>query len=400
VEILGISAHGYHGVLESERAVGQPFLVDVRLWCDTTRAIQSDDLADAVDYGHIARTVAAIVSGEPVCLLETLAHRILDAVFGPPQVTAVDIAVHKPSAPVGVPVRDVVARVRRTRGAPGQGAAGVSAAGASEGGPAPAAVPSGAGAVAPPSSVANLAALREAGVPLTRRAIAEAEAQVRVVALEAQHAAAPGALAVRETGLVDLDSPPRWPADVILSLGGNVGDALGALRGAVDDLSSVPGIDILGVSPLARTKPVGIEGQQDFFNAVVAVRTSLAPRALLHTVQGIEAQHGRTHEERWGPRPLDIDIVAFDTLIACDEELMLPHPRAYERAFVLLPWATLSPDAFLPGLNGGMVARLAEEAPDRSGVRWLALDWLTVPVALSGALPKPPFQDPPPMAWG
>jgi dihydroneopterin aldolase/2-amino-4-hydroxy-6-hydroxymethyldihydropteridine diphosphokinase len=181
---------------------------------------------------------------------------------------------------------------------------------------------------------------------------------------------------------------------VILALGGNVGDALSALRGAVDDIGSVPGIEILGVSPLARTKAVGDPDQQDYFNAVVAVRTNLSPRALLRTVNGIEAQHGRSHDQHWAPRTLDIDIIAFDTLLAADDELEIPHPRAHQRAFVLLPWAMLCPDAFLPGLHGGSVTMLAEQAPDRSGVRWLALDWLTTPVALSGALPKPPAPAP------
>jgi dihydroneopterin aldolase/2-amino-4-hydroxy-6-hydroxymethyldihydropteridine diphosphokinase len=93
-----------------------------------------------------------------------------------------------------------------------------------------------------------------------------------------------------------------------------------------------------------------------------------------------------------------VDLIAYDTLLAADDELEIPHPRAHERAFVLVPWATLSPDAFLPGLAGGAVSVLAEQAPDRDGVRWLALDWLTIPVALSGALPKPP-EPAPALGW-
>jgi dihydroneopterin aldolase/2-amino-4-hydroxy-6-hydroxymethyldihydropteridine diphosphokinase len=188
-----------------------------------------------------------------------------------------------------------------------------------------------------------------------------------------------------------LDSPPAWPTDAILSIGANLGDALGTLRQAIDSLRSVPGIDVIGVSPLARTKPVGLPDQPDFFNAVVAIRTTLSPRALLDTAQGIEEQYGRDRQAPpGGPRTLDIDIVAFDTLLDGDDELEIPHPRAHQRAFVLLPWATLSPDAFLPGLGGGSVAVLAERAPDRAGIHWLALDWLTLPVSLTGALPKPP----------
>jgi dihydroneopterin aldolase/2-amino-4-hydroxy-6-hydroxymethyldihydropteridine diphosphokinase len=432
IEILGISAHGYHGLLEGERFDGQVFTVDVRMRLDTRSAAARDSLDGAVDYAAVAREVVEIVTGQPVFLLETLAQRIAEAVLAHPGVQCVDLTVHKPQAPVGVPVQDVLVRIHRNspmivaahqaRAARGQEGA--------------ARAPQGADGEARAAALAHpdlspQEALRLAGVPLTRRALAEARAAAagaepapkggirsgemvaadplppappgppRVAASAASLAAEvsqrPYAVDVSQSPAVDLDSPPRWPADVILALGGNVGDALGSLRAAVEDLASVPGIEILGVSPLARTRAVGPD-QPDFFNAVVAVRTTLAPRALLHTIQGIEDQHGRARNQPAGPRTLDIDIVAYDTLLAADEELTLPHPRAHERAFVLLPWATLSPSAFLPGLDGGAVAMLADVAPDRDGVRWLALDWLTIPVALSGALPKAP--DPAPaIGW-
>jgi 7,8-dihydroneopterin aldolase/epimerase/oxygenase len=114
IELLGLRARGFHGVLEHERRDGQVFVVDVGLDVDTTAAAASDDLADTVDYGALAEHVAAVVTGEPVDLIETLAQRIADVCLQDARVRAVDVAVHKPSAPVTVPVEDVVVRIRRT----------------------------------------------------------------------------------------------------------------------------------------------------------------------------------------------------------------------------------------------------------------------------------------------
>jgi dihydroneopterin aldolase/2-amino-4-hydroxy-6-hydroxymethyldihydropteridine diphosphokinase len=444
LEILGISAHGYHGVLTAERAVGQPFVVDLRLHLDTRAAAASDNLDESVDDSTVAAQVVDIICGEPVFLIETLAGRIADSVLRDNRIQSAEIAVHKPSAPMQVHVSDVIVRIRRTAGfvrtevsvqpapapeedlpsadagqshprrpptprpRPGEEfytpsgpllpeVAAFSAPGVAVSHPIPQladAAPAGPGAAA--------ALLAARGLPLTRRNLANAEAELAGgSAAEAEETPSESAEVVPDEAVraayspaTTLDAAPLWPADAILGLGANLGDALGTLRSAIDSLRSVPGIDVIGVSPLARTKPVGFEDQPDFFNAVVAIRTTLAPRALLYTVQGIEEQYGRDRSKPGGPRTLDVDIIAFDTLLDGDDELEIPHPRAHERAFVLLPWATLAPNAFLPGLDGGAVAVLADRAPDRGGVHWLALDWLTLPVSLTGALPKPPPANP------
>jgi dihydroneopterin aldolase len=113
IELVGLRARGFHGVLEHERRDGQEFVVDVSLEVDTSAAAASDDLAETVDYGVLAQSIAAIVAGDPVDLIETLAQRVADACLADPRVLAVDVAVHKPSAPVTVPVEDVVVRIRR-----------------------------------------------------------------------------------------------------------------------------------------------------------------------------------------------------------------------------------------------------------------------------------------------
>ncbi len=113
VEVRGIRATGYHGVFAFEREQGQEFVVDVVLHVDTRPAAASDELSDAVDYGVVAQRVHDVVTGEPVDLVEALAQRIADTCLTDPRVQGVDVAVHKPHAPVQVPFDDVVVRIRR-----------------------------------------------------------------------------------------------------------------------------------------------------------------------------------------------------------------------------------------------------------------------------------------------
>lgn len=115
IEVRGIRARGHHGVLASERSTGQTFIADVTVAVDTTRAAGSDDLADTVDYSRIAQAAYAELSGDPVDLIETLAERIAARCLSFAGVEAVEIALHKPEAPVGVPVSDVILRIVRRR---------------------------------------------------------------------------------------------------------------------------------------------------------------------------------------------------------------------------------------------------------------------------------------------
>lgn len=159
-------------------------------------------------------------------------------------------------------------------------------------------------------------------------------------------------------------------ADVALALGSNLPDLdLGGppaiLAGAVEDLRSIPGLALIGVSPVYRTAAVGGPDQPDYLNAVVIGRTDLDPMRLLDSLQAIEQAWHRRRDERWGPRTLDIDILAVGDLVMDTERLELPHPRAHERAFVLVPWFAADPAAVIPGR--GRVADLLAGV-DRSEV--------------------------------
>ena len=115
IEIVGITGWGHHGVLAEERRDGQKFAVDVVLGVDTSAAARTDELALTVDYGEVAQRVHALIVGEPVDLIETLAERIADAVLVFDGLAFVEVAVHKPSAPIPVPFDDVIVRIRRER---------------------------------------------------------------------------------------------------------------------------------------------------------------------------------------------------------------------------------------------------------------------------------------------
>jgi 7,8-dihydroneopterin aldolase/epimerase/oxygenase len=122
ISVRGLRAFGHHGVLDHERAIGQEFVIDAVLGVDTAPAAATDDLALTVDYGALAGRLAAIVSGPPVALIETLAERLAAACLDDQRVREVEVTVHKPHAPVPVPVADITVTVRRTRPATAEAA--------------------------------------------------------------------------------------------------------------------------------------------------------------------------------------------------------------------------------------------------------------------------------------
>jgi 2-amino-4-hydroxy-6-hydroxymethyldihydropteridine diphosphokinase len=151
----------------------------------------------------------------------------------------------------------------------------------------------------------------------------------------------------------------------VLSIGSNVGDRLGYLQSVLDDLRAA----VRAVSPVYETAPWGPLEQDEFLNAVlIAEDPARDARGWLRRAQHIERAAGRNRERRWGPRTLDVDLVDVGGLVSRDPELILPHPRAGERAFVLQPWLDVEPDAVLCGRAvREWLAALPE--PERQGVR-------------------------------
>jgi 2-amino-4-hydroxy-6-hydroxymethyldihydropteridine diphosphokinase len=140
-------------------------------------------------------------------------------------------------------------------------------------------------------------------------------------------------------------------AEVLLALGGNVGDVRSTLDRAVAMLCDGSEVRLIARSSDYRTPPWGVTDQPAFINLCLVVETALPPRALLARALEVEAALGRDRgkERRWGPRTIDVDLIAYDDIRIDEPDLMLPHPRALERAFVLAPLAEVAPDRMIAG---------------------------------------------------
>lgn len=153
---------------------------------------------------------------------------------------------------------------------------------------------------------------------------------------------------------------------VLFAFGANLGDRGETIRAAQRELAQAPGIREFAASSLRETIALTESGPDPdaprYLNGVAAAQTSLPPHELLDLMQRIEAAHGRVRDARWGDRTLDIDLILYGGRVIRDERLVVPHPRAHERDFVLSPWLDLDPDAVLMG--HGRVAALLRRLGD------------------------------------
>ncbi|HEY7854273.1 MAG TPA: 2-amino-4-hydroxy-6-hydroxymethyldihydropteridine diphosphokinase [Aquiluna sp.] len=152
----------------------------------------------------------------------------------------------------------------------------------------------------------------------------------------------------------------------ILSLGSNLGERKQTLEAAIRQISATKGVKLVNQSAIYESVALTDSGydpeQPSYLNAVVQVETSLKPKALLKVLNEIENDFGRIRLQRWAPRTLDIDIITFGHELVETKNLIVPHPRAFERSFVLVPWLEIDPDAILPGR--GRVSELVAELSD------------------------------------
>lgn len=149
-----------------------------------------------------------------------------------------------------------------------------------------------------------------------------------------------------------------------LGLGANLGNRQKTMRQALEELAAQPTIEVVAVSSLYQTAPVGMTDQPDFLNAAAAIRTTLMPQELLAHILQLEQKLGRLRTVRWGPRTIDIDILMYGSEEIKQPKLTVPHPRLGERAFALVPLAEIAPDLCFPGENERLrekAARMKEE---------------------------------------
>lgn len=359
ITLRGLAAEAIHGVLPDEHLAAQPFVVDLRMWLDASEAARLDEINETVSYAQIAEEIAAILTGPSVRLLETLGQRIADAVLAHERILGVEVTVHKPQAPIAQAFSDVSVTVRR---------------GQIDAAPALASQTTTFSFETPSSSRKPVAS---SPLPSTQPpALAPSPLQNTPLT----HPRDEAAEAIDESD---------GPAHVVLALGGNIGDAPTRLATAVEALVDSPEVDVLDVSPLLRTCPVLAEGQEpqaDYWNAVVLLETRLNPYEVLEFARELEAEAGRVRSEHWGPRTLDVDVIDYEGWTIDEEDLILPHPRAATRAFVLAPWLMVDEDA---QLGDESVAELLRFAPDADGIIDAVDEWLLEPgsvIAESDAL--------------
>jgi len=163
-------------------------------------------------------------------------------------------------------------------------------------------------------------------------------------------------------------------ANVILGLGANLGDRLAALQRGIDLICRDPAVEPIAVSSVYESHPVGGPEQPDFFNAALNIRTSLEPVEVLALGQLAEIDLARERSIRWGPRTLDVDLINYGDVVSERQSLILPHPHAAQRAFVLLPVAEIAPTAVFAGMSESVTQlRDSLDAAARQGV-WVRAD--------------------------
>jgi 2-amino-4-hydroxy-6-hydroxymethyldihydropteridine diphosphokinase len=161
-----------------------------------------------------------------------------------------------------------------------------------------------------------------------------------------------------------MSAPHWWPA--YIGIGSNLESPEDQVRQAIAALGNLPRSILVSASGFYRSAPMGPSDQPDFINAVAAILTQTNPRELLQQLQDIERKQGRERSgERWGPRTLDLDLLAYGGEIINEDDLILPHPRIGDRNFVLLPWQEIAPNYRVPGRTdvAAMAAGISASEP-------------------------------------
>lgn len=398
ITLTGIRASGFHGVLDFEKTHPQDFLVDVIIYFDTARAARTDNITDTVDYGQIAHIIGSIIHGEHCNLIETLAERIAIRLLQRPLIYAITVTVHKPFAPIDIPHEDVSVTITRTISSlndlkkgeeKGEEIFSSSSYGSSIfqdensiGGASSESTLSESASCAKNEKESN--GCTDSCQKIVSREENEENSRGEEKREDKESLSSSRTCEVCKNCAKDNEDPnseKKQPVlhHVVLSLGGNQGDVRKAMLAAMATIDGLPGTQITGISPLYRTTPWGMDEKTPcFLNAVVQVDTILEPEVVLKTLQTLEKEAGRTHakNEHWASRPLDIDIIDWDGVVNLNPFLRLPHPRTWQRAFVLAPWLDIDPDAYLAGPHGGSVKDLLMKCPDRDSVHRISDTWI------------------------
>ncbi|MDR0373458.1 MAG: 2-amino-4-hydroxy-6-hydroxymethyldihydropteridine diphosphokinase [Nitrososphaerota archaeon] len=305
--IAGIKTCGKHGVLAFEREYPQIFTVDMELWVDNSKSYLSDDLQDTVNYAGVYDIVKSVIEAQSFMLIERLSYVIIEKVF----------------------VYD--SRIQRIK-------------------------------IRTMKNKAPLVGQFDyAGVEIekTRDTVLIQDAGTKV-SITPDVSTCTGAEAKPDAGY-----------KAVLSLGSNIGDRKQNIQKALEMLTTSAGINILNKSKLYETEPVGYVDQEKFYNAAILVETTLNPFELRIKTKDIENNLGRKKTFRWGPRLIDIDIIAYEGCMINTNGLTLPHKEYMQRAFVLKPISDMPDAVAVAGLNMALIEKMTCCADDYHGLKYL-----------------------------
>jgi len=154
---------------------------------------------------------------------------------------------------------------------------------------------------------------------------------------------------------------------VFIAVGSNLGDKIDSCKEAINQIAGL--CEIVKISSLYETEPVGNENQPNFINCVAEINTDLSPHELLKRLNLIEEKLGRVRDEKWGPRTIDLDIIFYNDLIMRDDNLIIPHPRAHLRRFVLEPLCEIAPEFIHPEFNLSVSELLTKIEDDKEVIK-------------------------------
>ncbi|MCL2642262.1 MAG: 2-amino-4-hydroxy-6-hydroxymethyldihydropteridine diphosphokinase [Candidatus Bathyarchaeota archaeon] len=294
--------------MDFERKHPQAFTVDVELWADISKSYLSDDLQDTVNYAGIYDIITSVVETQSFLLVERLSYVIMEKVFlYDSRIQRIKIRTVKNNAPLAGQVDCIGVEVEKSRD---------------------------------------------------------------YILMQAKNVKARSEGVVVNTGVA-----PKAGVDVeykaVLALGSNVGDRNQNIQKALEMLSDSTGITVLNKSKLYETEPVGYIDQEKFYNAAILIETTLNPFELYSQIKSIENNLGRKKTFRWGPRLIDIDIIAYSGCVINTKGLTLPHKEYLQRAFVLKPLSDMPDAVEVTGLNMALIEKMTCCADDYPGLKCL-----------------------------
>ncbi|MCL2288661.1 MAG: 2-amino-4-hydroxy-6-hydroxymethyldihydropteridine diphosphokinase [Candidatus Bathyarchaeota archaeon] len=307
--IEGVKTWGKHGVLEFEKEQPQPFTVDVEIHADISKSCLNDDLRDTVNYADVYNIIKSVIETQNFLLIERLSYVIVEKIFSyDPRIQKIKIRTVKTNAPLTGHVDNVGVEIEKSRSQ----------------------------ILLPNANIKDNPTPNDNTVAVVLNEKAEV-ADVRY--------------------------------KVVLALGSNVGDRGQNIQKALEMLSDSSGITILNKSKLYETDPVGYDNQEKFYNAAILVETLLNPFELYSKIKIIENTLGRKKTFHWGPRCIDIDIIAYEGCMINTKGLTLPHKEYMQRAFVLKPISDMPDAVEVTGLNMSLIEKMIYCANDYNGLK-------------------------------